>query len=736
MIKSGLNTSPNAKYNRIFWRLFFSGFALFTLMLIAAGAGLFGKLPSFRDLENPKSNLASEIISADNVVLGTYYIQNRSSVRFKDISPNAINALIATEDSRFFRHSGIDFKRLVTIFFYNIIGRKQGGSTISQQLALNLFSERARNPFKRIIQKMQEWFVAIKLERYYTKEEILTMYFNTVDFGHNSFGIKAAARTYFNTSPNKLTIEQAAMLVGLLKGSSIYSPIRHPERCFARRNVVLSRMFAEGYISEAEYESTRMLPLAILYQANTHNDGLAAYLRASMKAEIRKIFENQNITKADGTPYDLDRDGLKIYTTIDSRMQLYAEEAQKEYMKDLQSLFFSHWKGKNPFNGFEVLIEQAVKQSDHYKQLQEMGKTDIEIDAEMHKPIHMDVFTWAGKRDTIMSPLDSIRYYKMILRNALMSIDPQSGYIKAWVGGNNFEFFKYDQVRTGARQVGSTAKPFTYAVAIDNGFEPCQRIPNVPVTIDDWTPSAYDPIEGNLTLREALSHSQNYIAAYLMQQVGPQSVVDLIKKMGITSDVPPYPSICLGTFDASLYDMVGAYSVFVNQGIWTEPTYLLRIEDKNGSLLYTRTPRIVLAMNPQTAYLMTYMMKGVIEQGTGRRLRYRYGFSNPIAGKTGTTQNNSDGWFIGMTPQLVTGVWSGCEDRAIHFRSTHLGEGSNVALPIWAGYMKRVYSDTKLGITKKDFNAPKDSIYVQMNCGGSSNPVQKAKNIDKKTKTL
>jgi len=728
---SHLSTTEIKKYNRIFWKIILYTTLFIVVLLSSVGLGLFGKLPSFRDLENPKSNLASEIISSDKVILGTYYVQNRSNVQFNQISPYVINALIATEDSRFYRHSGIDFRRTFTIFFYNLIGKKQGGSTIPQQLALNLFSERAKNPIKRIIQKLQEWFIAVKIERNYTKEEIITMYLNTVDFGHNSFGIKSASRTYYHTSPDKLTMAQAAMLVGLLKGSSYYSPIRNPERALTRRNTVLSRMQKEGYISEEEFLNNLRQPLGIQYQPNSHNDGLAAYFRATLKAEIKKIFENQNITKADGTPYDLDRDGLKIYTTIDARLQADAEDAQKEYLKELQAKFWEHWKNKDPFKGFENVIQQAVKRSDRYLQLQDIGKTEEEIDAEMHKPIRMEIFTWNGRKDTLLSPIDSIRYYKMMLRNAVMSMEPLTGHVKAWVGGDNFEYFKYDQVKTGVRQVGSTAKPFTYAVAIDNGFSPCQEVMNQPVTIDGWTPKAYKPLLGKLTLRTALAHSQNYIAAFMMQQVGPQAVVDLAKKMGITSEIPPYPSICLGTFDASLYDMVGAYSVFANHGLWTEPVYLLRIEDKNGNVLYTHKPRVVVALNNQTAYAMLFMLKGVIDEGTGRRLRYRYGFTNPIAGKTGTTQNNSDGWFIGITPQLVTGVWTGCEDRAIHFRSTSLGEGANMALPVWAGYMKRAYANIELKITKKDFEPPKDSITVDLNCG-----IKKWNNASKTIETV
>jgi penicillin-binding protein 1A len=706
------------RYTTLFWKMIIGGIAFVAIFIFSIGLGLFGKLPSFRDLENPKSNQASEIISEDNVVLGTYYIQNRSNVSYEQLSPNVINALIATEDIRFYSHSGIDFKRTFTIIFYNLIGKKQGASTITQQLALNMFSERAKNPVKRVIQKLQEWIIAVKLERNYTKEEILTMYLNTVDFGaYNTFGIKSAARTYFNTTPDKLNPAQAAVLIGMLKGPSYYSPTRNPERALARRNTVLDNMRKAGFLSETETEQFQQTPLHLNFSLSDYNVGLAPYFRAILKKEIQGIFEEQSITKADGSPYDFDRDGLKIYTTLNSNMQRYAEEAQKEYMQELQKQFNAQWRGqKDPFKDYQQLLDQGMKRSDRYRMLQEMGKTDEEILQDFNTPAKMTVFSWKGNIDTLMKPIDSIKYYKLILRNALMAMEPQTGHVKAWVGGTNFEHFKYDQVKMGTRQVGSTAKPFTYAVAIDNGYSPCMLVPNEPVDVDGWMPKAYKPLPGSITLKTALAHSQNYVTAYMMKQVGATAVSTLIKRMGITSEVPPYPSISLGTFDASLYDMVGAYSAFVNHGIWTEPIYLLRVEDKNGNILYERKPKVVQALNEQTAYVMTQMLKGVVESGTGVRMRYRYGLSNPIGGKTGTTQNNSDGWFIGITPQLVGGVWTGCEDRAIHFSSTNQGEGANSALPIFALFLKKVYADPSLQYSKGDFEPPKGEVTVTLDC--------------------
>jgi len=718
-----LTTADIKKYNLSIWKIFIGAIVIFALFIVSIGFGVFGTLPSFRDIEHPKSNQATEIVAEGGKVMGTYFVQNRSNVTYPEISKEVINALISTEDTRFMEHSGIDFKRTFTIIFYNIIGKKQGASTITQQLALNLFSEegRQKNTFKRLMQKFQEWVIAVKLERNYTKEEIITMYLNTVDFGNQAYGIKSAARVYFNTTPDKLTVPQAATLVGLQKGITRYSPTRNPERSLTRRNTVMYMMVKADHLSPEQYNIEKQKPLGLKFNAGKVSDGIAPYFRSVLKNEVKKIFKERSILKADGTPYDLDRDGLRIITTINYDMQVYAEEAQREYMKVLQAQFARSWKGKNPFKGKELQIDQGVRRSDRYKALKADGKSDEEIEKDFNTPTELSIFTWKGNIDTLMKPIDSVKYYKLLLRNAMMVMDPQSGYIKAWVGGINYEHFKYDQVKMGTRQVGSTAKPFTYAVAIDNGYSPCYTVANEPVTIEvpgsaPWIPRSSGTIPGTITLQKALAFSQNYITAFLMKQVGPTAVSGLAQKMGITSDVPAYPSIALGSFDASVYDMVGAYSVFANKGIWTEPTYILRIEDKNGIVLYDKKPSVHPALNEEVAYVMTRMLKGVVQNGTGSRLSWKYGIKAPVGGKTGTTQNNSDGWFMAITPQLVAGVWTGCEDRAFHFTSTREGEGANTALPIYAGFMKRVYADPKLKITQQDFEAPKSGVSIVYDC--------------------
>jgi penicillin-binding protein 1A len=726
------------KYNFRLWKVLIAGIVLFALFIIAVGFGLFGELPSFRDIEHPKSNQASEVVTEEGKVLGTYFVQNRSNVTYPAISPNVINALIATEDIRFKEHSGIDFKRTFTIFLYAIIGKKQGGSTITQQLALNLFSEegRQKNFAKRLLQKFQEWVIAVKLERNYTKEEIIVMYLNTVDFGNQAYGIKSAARVYFNTTPDKLSVGQAATLVGILKGISRYSPTRNPDRSLARRNTIMGLMVKADFLTDPDFEKEKEKPLGLRFSAATVNDGIAPYFRAVLKNDIKKIFQDRSILKSDGTPYDLDRDGLRITTTINYDMQVFAEEAQKEYMKILQVSFNNSWKGRNPFKGKEMQIEQGVRRSDRYKALQLEGKSSEEIKADFNTPTRLSIFTWRGNVDTLMKPIDSVKYYKLLLRNAMMAMDPQSGYVKAWVGGINYEHFKYDQVKMGTRQVGSTAKPFTYTVAIENGYSPCFSVLNEPVTIEvpgsaPWTPRSSGTVPGYLTLQKALALSQNYIAAFLMKQVGPIPVATLAKKMGITSEVPAYPSIALGSFDASVYDMVGAYSVFANKGVWNKPTYILKIEDKNGVVLYSEKPIPVPAISEEVAYVMTRMLRGVITNGTGWRLAGRFGVTGPIGGKTGTTNANSDGWFMAITPQLVAGVWTGCEDRAFHFTSTAQGDGATTALPIYAGFMKRVYASSKLKMSKADFEPPKNGVSITFDCNQYQQQEQKTE-LDEK----
>lgn len=714
-----LSNEENKKYIKRFWQICIGGVLFVILLISAIGFGLFGDLPTFRDLENPKSNLASEVLSSDGQVLGSYYVQNRSNAKFKELSPSLINALIATEDVRFYEHSGIDLKGTFAIVLYSAIGKKRGSSTITQQLAKNLFPRNKQTIFNIGIIKLKEWLTAIKIERNYTKEEIITMYFNTVDFGSNSYGIKTASKTYFNKLPSELNTEEAALLVGILKGTTVYSPIRNPDRAKTRRNVVLTQMEKYGFITEAELEEASSSELNLKFTSPDHNQGSATYFREYLRLELQSWCKENK--KADGEPYDLYRDGLKIYTTIDSRMQLYAEEAVKQHLTYLQKEFNNHWKGRIPWGKTTDIIVQSMKRSERYQLMKEDGASDVEIETAFNTPTSMTVFSWSGDRDTIMSPLDSIKYYKWYLRSSFMSMDPHTGHIKAWVGGPDYRYFKYDQVKMGKRQVGSTFKPLVYTVAMDNGWSPCFEAPNLPIVFEDfdnWSPKNSDGKEGGMmTLRMGLANSVNLITAYMMKQVGPQAVVNVAKKMGITSDIPPYPSICLGTPDVSLYEMVGAYSTYANKGVWTEPVYITRIEDKNGNVLFEKVPRKVDALSEQTAYLMIYMMKGVIDKGTGLRLRGpRYRFTNPIAGKTGTTQENSDGWFIGITPDLVSGTWTGAEDRMVHFRSTNLGEGANTALPIWALYMKKVYADPRLKISMGDFQAPPGGLSVVVDC--------------------
>jgi penicillin-binding protein 1A len=729
---SNLSQEDISHYTKLFWKVIIYGILTFVLLITSVGFGLFGELPSFRDLENPKSNLATEVISSDGNILGTYFIQNRSNAKYKDLSPNLVNALIATEDVRFYKHSGVDLKGTFAIIFYSAIGKKRGSSTITQQLAKNLFPRKKQNIFNIGIIKLKEWLTAIKIERNYTKEEIITMYFNTVDFGSNSYGIKAAAKTYFGKTPIKLTIDESALLVGILKGTTVFSPIKNPERAIKRRNVVLEQMEKYGFISEAQLTENTSKELNLQFQSPDHNQGTATYFREYVRQEVTAWCKENK--KTDGETYDIYRDGLKIYTTIDSRMQAYAEAAVKEHLTYLQAEFYKHWKGKTPWGENTDIILTSMRRSDRYQQLKDEGISESEIKKIFDTPIKMTLFSWAGDIDTTLSPIDSIKYYKWYLRSSFMSMDPHNGAIKAWVGGPNYEYFKYDQVKMGKRQVGSTFKPFVYTVAMDNGWSPCYEAPNLPIVFEDfdnWSPKNSDGKQGGMmTLRNGLANSVNLITAFMMKQVGPQAVVNVAKKMGITSDIPAYPSICLGTADVSLYEMVGAYATYANKGVWTEPVYISRIEDKNGNVLYEKIPRKVDALSEQTAYLMLYMLRGVVDKGTGLRLRGpRYRFTNPIAGKTGTTQENSDGWFIGITPDLVSGVWTGAEDRSVHFRSTNLGEGANTALPIWALYMKKVYADATLKISKGDFTPPAGGLDVEIDCdkfkkqsSGATNP--------------
>lgn len=718
--KTELTEKDTKRYLKKFWTCILGVFLVGVVFIASVRYGLFGTLPTFQDLEDPKSNLASEVITEDNQVLGSYYVHNRSNVKYKELSPSLVQALIATEDKRFKNHSGIDYSRTITVIFHTLMGNKQGGSTITQQLALNLFSEgRARGFVKRVIQKFQEWITAVRLERNYTKEEIITMYFNTVDFGaYNTFGIKSGARTYFNTTPEKLTPDQSALLVGMLKGPGIYSPVRYPENALRRRNTVLNNMVKEKFISPEDAAEYKTRPLGINLNIARYSGGKAPYFRAVLKSHIKKEFERLAITKPDGTPYDLDRDGLKIYTPINYKMQEYAEEAQKEWMTEMQQRFDRQWSNADAFAGKNAnLLLSGMRRSDRYRWLKEAGLTEEEIREKFDEKVDMSVFTWQGERDTSMSPMDSIRYNKMILRNAMMSMDPLTGHVKAWVGGTSFEHYKYDQVKSGARQVGSTAKPFTYAAAIDNGYSPCFMVPNHRQTYrGGWSPRGTVQGGDPISLKNALKYSQNFATAYLINEVGTGTVASLTEKMGITSNIPNYPSISLGAYEATVYDMVGAYSAFVNAGTWIEPIMILRIEDKKGSLIYSSEPKVVKALNSETAYIMVNMLEEVVNSGTAGRLRWRYNLEYPVGGKTGTTNDNSDAWFIGITPNLVTGVWTGAEDRGVRFYNMADGQGATAALPVFAKFMEKVYADESLKISKDKFPLPEGGLTRELDC--------------------
>jgi penicillin-binding protein 1A len=696
------------KYIMAFWLLFASGILMVVAFFFAISQGVFGELPTFEDLENPKSSLASEVISADGVVLGKYYIQNRSFTKYEELSPYLIEALVATEDARFERHSGIDVRGLMRAIVF--LGKKGGASTVTQQLALNLFSgQRASSKPERIMQKLKEWVISIRLEQRYTKPEILAMYLNTVDFGYNSFGIKSAARTYFNKDVKNLNIQESAVLIGILKGITLYSPVRNPERSLNRRNTVIGQMVKYGYLEEAAADSIKALPIALNLRPQSHSAGLATYFREYLRMELNQWIENNR--KPDGSKYNLYKDGLKIYTTLDSRMQEHAEEAMKVHMKSLQETFFEHWKGRDPWGSQTDILKLGMKRSDRYRVLRSEGYSDEEIEAVFNTPVDTRLFSWNGWIDTLISPMDSIKYAKRFLHTGFMAMEPQTGQIKAWVGGIDIDFSQYDHVNLSAkRQAGSTFKPLVYTLAIDNGFDPCARIPNQPVTFEqfqNWTPKNYDGKNGGpLTMFQGLAASINNIVAYLMKQVGPEAVIELSRNMGISSHMEPFPSLCLGAFDMSVYEMVGAYATYANKGVWTQPVYMTRIEDKNGNVLAEFYPETREALSEETAYAMVKLLQGVVDKGTARRLRTRYNLSNEIGGKTGTTQNNSDGWFIGITPELAAGAWVGADDRAVRFRTTALGGGANSALPIWGEFFKRVYADQRLSLKPSTFEAP------------------------------
>jgi len=727
------NTSDK-KQVKLAWLIGFSPLIGLVLMLFLAAVGLFGKLPSFEELENPRSNQSSIIYSADGKVLGKYYIQNRTNVAYDEISPSLIDALVATEDERFYNHSGIDGKATLRAVLSG--GGEGGGSTITQQLAKILFhgQERKGGKINRLFQKFKEWVISAKLERNYTKNEILTMYLNMADFGHEIFGVQTASKIYFNKKPSELETHEAALLVGLLKAPTRYSPIKNPERCKNRRNTVLDQMVKNDKITKEEAATFKEKPVVAdegklweRVQRNQFGVGdLAPHFTSELKKDLQKWCNSH--TKANGENYDIYRDGLRIYTTIDSKMQKYAEQATLEWMSQLQQQFYKSKKGsKNgPFDSrmkaedVEKNLRKTMKESGRYKSAKEEGLSEAEIDKEFKTPVKMRVFSYRGERDTIMSPWDSIVYYKYFLQCGLMSMETRTGHVKAWVGGVDFKNFKFDHVKASQRQVGSTFKPFVYAMAINEKSSPCMQVPNNTICIDNWCPSNSSSYkEGQMmSLKEALAHSVNKVSAFLMKQYGPSAVLKFADKLGIdVSDIDPVPAICLGTPDITVYEMVGAFNTFANRGVHIKPQYLLRIEDKNGNILEEFYPERNEAMDEVSAYLMVELMKGVVLEGTAGRLRRTYKFSKPVGGKTGTTQNNSDGWFIGFTSDLTTGVWAGGEDRQVRFRSTAQGQGANMALPTWAIYMNKVYGDPELQYQGAEFEKPKVEILIETNCG-------------------
>ena len=711
-----------SKAIRNLWIVFGSFLLLIILFFFCVAKGVFGTMPTFDELENPRTNLATEIISADGKVLGTYHIENRSNVRYAELSHYMPEALISIEDERFTEHSGIDERALFRVAFGVLTGRKKGGgSTITQQLAKNLFprGENLSKP-KLVLRKFQEWITATKLEHNYSKEEIIAMYLNTVAFGHNAFGIRSAASTFFDKKPSEMNIEECALMAGVVNAPTRFSPVRNPNNALNRRNLVLKKMAENGYITDAECDSISQIPIDMShFSIRDHNSGQATYFREFLRGELNDWAKNT--TRADGQPYNIYRDGLRIYTTIDSRMQRYAEEAVREFMGgELQPMFYKHWKGQKnaPFSNvtadeIDHILETSMKRSDRYRILKNAGMPMDSIKAEFDRPVPMTIFSWDGPIDTVMSPMDSIRYYKWFLQASLISIESHTGHVKAYVGGLDYRFFKYDHVTQARRQVGSTFKPFLYSLAMQEGeYTPCTKIPNIQynIQLEDgkvWSPgNSGGRVGEEITLKYALAQSNNWISAYLMNQFGPNAVIAQARRMGVESPIDAVPAICLGVCDLKLIEMVGAMSTFANQGVYIKPMFITRIEDKNGNVIQRFSPEESEAMSELTAYKMIELMKGVVQSGTGIRLRSLYGFNNPIAGKTGTTQKNSDGYFMGITPDLTTGVWVGAEDRSVHFRSTKLGQGSHTALPIWALYMKKVYADKSLGISKGDFTKP------------------------------
>lgn len=763
---------------RLIWIVMFSPvlFILFLLLMV----GIFADIPSFEELEDPKSNLATQIIAEDGTVLTTFHVENRSFASYEELSEGLKNALVATEDVRFYNHSGIDVKSLARVVVKSVLmGNRRsggGGSTISQQLAKSLFPRdtvQSKFPgakyFVLVNNKLKEWITAVKLERNYTKQEIMSMYFNAVFFGSNSYGIKAAAGTFFGKHPKELNVEESALLVGMVNMPTRYNPVRNPNLSLQRRNHVLKQMNKYGYLPDAQYDSIVKLPITLSYNKQDHNSGLAPHFRDMLKRVMnakepnrRKYSRvddyradsllwaddplygwlNKNL-KPDGTKYNLDKDGLKIYTPINARMQQYAEEAVVEHLGETLQKQFNRdlrYKTRKPFSNdvpkdvINVIMKQARRWSDRYRMMKAGGASEADILKSFDEPARMRVFAWNknGYVDTTMTPNDSIRYYKSFLRAGLMALEPGTGYIRAYVGGSNYRYFKYDQVRQGKRQVGSTFKPFLYTLAMQEGFTPCDKVVNVPQSFvigeDIWTPKSTDKPEWigqTVTLKWGLTKSSNNISAYLMKQFGPQSLVDIAHAMGVKCWLDPVYSLCVGSADVPVYEMVGAFNTFPGKGVFAEPLAVLRIEDKMGNVISTFTPQRREAISQNAAYLMVNLMEGVVNEGTAARIRYRYMPEGVVAGKTGTTNDQSDGWFIGYVPNLTAGVWVGAEDRQVHFESLSLGGGSNMALPIWGIFMKKVLEDGTLGVTKYDSFAVPQGFNASLDCDGSDADINK-----------
>ncbi len=750
--KQGAKTDNGfKKYIKWFWRLFAVGLLSVILLFLLASWNVFGKLPTFEELENPESNLATTILSVDGKQLGTYYNENRTPIKYEDLPQNLIDALVATEDERYYDHSGIDFKGTARAFAY--LGQNGGASTVTQQLSKLLFSDPPSSTIERLIQKVKEYVISTRLERQYTKEEIITMYLNKFDFLFNAIGISSAARIYFNKNVKDLTLEESAVFVAMLKNPRQYNPYRKisKEKSQRRRNQVFKQMEKNGMLTVAQKDSLQALPMVVRFTPEGHRDGIATYFRENLKKFLADwIKENPKGEDINGNVeyYNIYRDGLTITTTIDSRMQRIAEEAVRKHMPRLQKEFDKQNKKNKtaPFRDIEKedidrIFNNAIKSSERWRKMKAAGKKEDEIRASFDVKTDMTIFSWNGEIDTLMTPRDSIRYYKKFLRTGMMSMVPQTGEVRAWVGGINMSHFQYDHVQTGKRQVGSTFKPFLYATAVDQlHISPCDTLPNTQYCIaegrhgntKDWCPkNSSGKYGGMLTMKNALANSVNTVSARLMDKVGPQPVIDLVERLGVdVKEILPVPSIALGTPDLSLYEMVSAYGAFANQGVYVTPQIVSTIADKNGTILYQHVPETRDVLSEESAYVTLQLMEGVTRSGSGSRLRhkwrkdgayktvitgYPYGFENPIAGKTGTTQNQSDGWFMGIVPNLVTGVWVGGDDRATHFPSITYGQGATMALPIWGMYMKEVYKNEDLNISKGDFKKPKE-LSIEVDC--------------------